>query len=246
MRPPQDEVVALRSDDLDISVLPGKGGGIYAITDCATGIDVLFKTPWGWRQPDRPSAGDSQQQWLDRYPGDWQQLVSNAGSERRCSGVLRGSHGEAALIGWDLLEQGGSRLRLATELVTAPLRLERSLELAGLVLRIRGWVVNLAPAAVPVSWVQHPAFGAPFINERCRLYTGARTVTADSPCSGDAACRRFGSLLPGRAGCGRRARGPRYPARAGLRGEIDGAVEFGAESESEIEKKKKKRRSNGV
>jgi hypothetical protein len=242
MRPPQDEVVAHRSDDLDISVLPGKGAGIYAITDFAMGIDALFRTPWGWRQPDRPSAGDSQQQWLDRYPGGWQQLVSNAGPERRCSGVLRGYYGEAALIGWDLLEQGGSRLRLATELVTAPLRLERSLELAGLVLRIRGWVVNLAPAAVPVSWVQHPAFGAPFIDERCRLYTGARTVTADPHAPGTllaaGSARSFPdaqgadcapvdlAALPG-PGCGER---------------FDGAVEFGTESESEIEK----RRSNGV
>jgi NAD(P)-dependent dehydrogenase (short-subunit alcohol dehydrogenase family) len=32
MRPPQDEVIALSSDDLHIPVLPGKGAGIHAYT----------------------------------------------------------------------------------------------------------------------------------------------------------------------------------------------------------------------
>jgi hypothetical protein len=111
MRPPQDEVIALSSDDLHIPVLPGKGAGIYAITDCATGIDVPFKTPWGWRQPDRPQAGDSQQQWLARSLGGWQQLMPNAGPEvfavnvkgafvatRACLPYLRRAPGGGAIV----------------------------------------------------------------------------------------------------------------------------------------------------
>ena len=44
-----DDVAAVRlaSDDLSVDVLPANGGDVYAIVDRATGVDLLWKAPWG-------------------------------------------------------------------------------------------------------------------------------------------------------------------------------------------------------
>ena len=43
--------VHLTSDTLEVTVLPDKGADIYTITDLASGIDPLFKAPWGLQPP---------------------------------------------------------------------------------------------------------------------------------------------------------------------------------------------------
>lgn len=45
------ETLRLESDALAIDVLAGKGADIYTIIDKASGVDVMFKTPWGLRDP---------------------------------------------------------------------------------------------------------------------------------------------------------------------------------------------------
>jgi len=37
--------VHLSSGPLEVTVLPGKGADIYALTDLGSGIDLLFKAP---------------------------------------------------------------------------------------------------------------------------------------------------------------------------------------------------------
>lgn len=70
--PPPEAMLVLSSDTLEVAVLPTKGADLYAIIDRATGIDVLFKSPWGWRDPNcTPPFGDSQLDWLASYPGGW-------------------------------------------------------------------------------------------------------------------------------------------------------------------------------
>jgi hypothetical protein len=39
---------------LEVTVLPDKGADIYAITDLGSGIDPLFKAPWGLQPPKSP------------------------------------------------------------------------------------------------------------------------------------------------------------------------------------------------
>ncbi|MEV0408849.1 aldose 1-epimerase [Actinoallomurus sp. NPDC050550] len=178
--------LVLRSDLLTVEVLPGKGADIVSFVDVASGVDVLFRSPWGRRDPARlPSTGDSRLDWLARYPGGWQQLVPNAGAPRVVDGVLRGYHGEAAVVGWDVESADQSRTSLSVQLVTAPLHLTRSLRLEGASLHVSDTVRNTSPDPVPVMWVQHPAFGAPFINERSTLTSGARGILTDADTPGN-------------------------------------------------------------
>jgi hypothetical protein len=177
--PPPDATLVLRSPQLEVVVLPGKGADVYSVIDRATGIDVLFRSPWGWRDPATvPPMGESQADWLARYPGGWQLLVPNAGPEREYDGVLRGFHGEAALIAWNVDECTTGTARLSTDLATAPLHLERELVADGPDLAVVTSIRNTSPRSVPVMCVEHAAFGAPFLDARCRLDTSARRIAA--------------------------------------------------------------------
>lgn len=186
MAPPPAARLVLRNDILEVVVLPDKGADIYAITDRATGVDVLFKSPWGWRDPQLlPACADTELNWLARYPGGWQLLVPNAGPARVIDGVERGYHGEAAIVGWQVVERTEQTATLTVDLITAPLRLHRTLTLAGDALYLQDRVRNTAPDPVQVTLVQHPVFGAPFIDENAKLSSGAGTVISDAHAPGN-------------------------------------------------------------
>jgi galactose mutarotase-like enzyme len=178
---PRTSSLWLHSDRLSVEVRPDKGADITSITEHGTGIDVLWRTPWGRRDlAGAPVTGDSQVDWLARYGGGWQQLVPNAGAERTVGGVRRGYHGEAAVVGWSVNHVDDTEIAMATDLITTPLRLTRALSLDGPALHVRDTVRNTCDQPVPVMWVQHPGFGAPFIDEHCTITSPARTVLTDA------------------------------------------------------------------
>src|SRR5580704_1060622 len=176
----------ITGDQLLVEVRPGKGADITSITDRATGIDVLARAPWG--RPDLATAvstGDSQVDWLARYGGGWQQLIPNAGSERVVGGVRRGYHGEAAVVGWEVVNAGDSSAVMTTDRLTAPLHLARELHVEGPALTVTDTITNTSPEPVPVMWVEHLGFGAPFVDEHCTVTTGARSVLSDAQAPGN-------------------------------------------------------------
>lgn len=106
--------VRLTSDALSVTVLPGKGADIYEIVDLATGIDPLFKAPWGLQPPGAASReGSDGAAFLENYEGSWQELFPNTNAM-----PLRGAYGlgiEPWATGGNL-EQAvadGTALRLA-------------------------------------------------------------------------------------------------------------------------------------
>ncbi|CAN5891383.1 hypothetical protein BH23ACT8_BH23ACT8_22200 [soil metagenome] len=177
--------ILLESESLAVTVLPGKGCDVYALVDRETGVDVLFKSPWGLRRPG-PGAHppDSMAHWLENYPGGWQLLLPNAGGPTVEHGVEWGFHGEACLVPWKVDQLGETDVTLSAELFRAPLRLRRRLIVEGPVLRIEESVTNRSPDPIEFIWGHHPAFGAPFVERGCVLSTGARTLTADGVAPG--------------------------------------------------------------
>lgn len=177
--------LVLRNDQLEVTVLVDKGADIYSLVHRATGLDVLFKTPWGLRAPRLwPVPSTSMGRWLEAYPGGWQLLLPNGGDECTEQGATWGFHGEAALARWQVVDQSGAGATLETTLFTAPLHVQRELVLDGAVLRLREQVTNLSGAAVEVMWSHHPAFGAPFLDDSCVVNVGCRTVVADDRAPG--------------------------------------------------------------
>ena len=81
--------VHLTSDLLEVTVLPGKGADIYALTDLGSGIDPLFKAPWGLQPPGSPPRDGSEgAAFLENYEGGWQELFPNTNDPASYRGLI--------------------------------------------------------------------------------------------------------------------------------------------------------------
>jgi hypothetical protein len=177
--------LTLTSDDAKVTLLPYKGADIYAFTDRRTGVDVLFKTPWGTRSPGRwLRAASSMERWTESYAGGWQVLLPNGGTECTERGVTWGYHGEAALVPWQVRDATATRAVLETRLFTVPLYVHREFALDGPVLRLTETVTNESATGLEAMWVHHPAFGSPFLERGCLISAGCASVLADDEAPG--------------------------------------------------------------
>lgn len=181
------DALVLESDSLRVAVLPGKGADIYELVDVASGIDVLFKAPWGLLPPGSPPRPEADGlEFIGNYEGCWQELFPNANDACVYEGVELPFHGEAALLPWaaEVIEQGGDALavQLTARCRLLPFRVERTMRLAAgsAELVLEETVTNEGPERLPFVWGHHLVLGPPFIEEGCRLELPARSiVTAD-------------------------------------------------------------------
>lgn len=182
----------LASNELRTVLLPEKGCDIISLVHVRSGLDLLWKTPWGGgRVP--PHAADSYEAWVRASPGGWQLLLPNGGAACVEHGVEWGFHGEAALVPWSVEEVSGRAAHLRTALTTAPLEVEREVVVDGTTLRIDERVINRGGSEIDLIWTHHPAFGAPFLEAGCTISAAARTLVADPVAPG-------GLLEPGARG----------------------------------------------
>src|SRR5579871_3783269 len=127
--------ITLQNDLLSVTVLVDKGADIYRLEHTGTGIDVLWKTPWGVREPGSGIAPppNSEVAWLEHYPGGWQVLFPNGGNACTYQGVELPFHGEASAIPWAITSLAATseeaQLGLAARLHRSPFRIERTLSL---------------------------------------------------------------------------------------------------------------------
>jgi hypothetical protein len=194
--------VHLINDALEVIVLPDKGADIYAITDRETGIDPLFKTPWGLQPPGAPPrAGSAGIAFLENYEGGWQELFPNTNEPANYGGTVLPFHGEVATLpwSWSLAPSGPGEvaLRFAVECRLAPLRLERTIRLRHgerrLVLDER--VTNLSGETARFCWGHHCVVGPPLVAKGAELRVPCHTIVTDPEAWEDTA-----RLSPGQRG----------------------------------------------
>jgi len=170
----------LSSRHAEVTVLPEKGADVLCFVDRRSGVDVLFKTPWGKRTPGQwARRGTSEERWIEAYAGGWQLLLPNGGAECVERGATWGFHGEAALLPWEVVSATQASAVLETTLFLVPLRVRRHFSLEGRLLRIEETVSNESPEEIEVMWSQHPALGPPFLDGGCVLSAGCTSVLAD-------------------------------------------------------------------
>jgi hypothetical protein len=178
--------LVLRNEHLEVVVLPGKGSEIYALRSRRHDLDLLWKAPWGLRPPPvAAAAATDSAAWLDHYGGGWQELFPNGGDSCAYAGAPHTFHGEASVVPWacevDRSVSGGPVIRLELRCARSPFRIEKrlSLEAQRPVLRIWERITNEGAVPMPFMWGHHPAFGAPFLEEGCRLDLPAAAFEAD-------------------------------------------------------------------
>jgi Domain of unknown function (DUF4432) len=176
--------VCLENRDVRVVVLTGKGTDILEFWDKASGTDLLFKTPWGVKNPQTHvhDTFDPSSPFMDLYPGGWQELFPNAGSPCVYKGAELGFHGEVCKVPWEsaVLEKSSRRVavKLWVRTVRTPFLLEKTLQLTAEQpgLEIEETVTNEGSEPLDFMWGHHPAFGAPFLDEHCRLFAPACAV----------------------------------------------------------------------
>lgn len=177
--------LALENDLLRTTVLLDKGADIYELSYKPHALDVMWKSPWGLKEPGIGPATDfnSEAVWLEHYAGGWQELFPNGGTACDYKGVQLSFHGEASVIPWEyeILNSGPdiASVRLYARLRRSPFTIERRMRLEGDRLHIQGKVTNHAGEPMDYMWSHHPAFGAPFLSAACRIDTGARRFCTD-------------------------------------------------------------------
>ena len=199
-----------------VQLIPELGCDIVSFVDARTGVDVLWRVPWG--MPPRstgPFSAATETEWGERFPGGWNVLCPNGGAATPApGGTTWGFHGEAALLPWTVLGHGGDGetawAELQVRLIRAPLRLHRRLELVGSSLALTETLTNLSPVPIEVMWSQHPSFGGPLVAAGTRIETGAKVTETDD------------TLVHGDLQAGSRGQWPYAPGR--LRGDVDLSV----------------------
>ena len=210
----------LEDDELRVTVLPEKGADIVGFLHKPSGVDPLFRTPWGLQPPGSPPReGSDDHAFLENYGGGWQELFPNVNDPSEYDGETVPFHGEVATLPWDV-ERDDEALRCSVRCRRTPFRLERLMRIKGGTLVLEETVTNEGDALAHFVWGHHCVVGPPFLEAGCRLRTPARTVETIPELWEDTA-----RLEPGQ-----RSSWPNARLRSG--GEVDLSVVPGTEVES--------------
>ena len=175
--------IALENELLRISVLADKGSDIFEFLYKPLDVDFMWRSPWGVRDPARFVATDHHRAsaFLDYYEGGWQDCLPSGGNPGEYQGLPFGAHGETPTIPWEyrIVEDTPDcvAIQLWVRTYRTPLYVEKtlSLERDRAVLKIEELIVNEGRVPIDLMWGQHPALGAPFVDETCRIdLPGAR------------------------------------------------------------------------
>jgi hypothetical protein len=176
--------LTMRNGCVEVTVLPERGCEIYEFRDRSTGVDVLFKSPWGLQPPGAPPrAGSDGMAFLHNYGGGWQELFPSCNDPCTYRGVELPFHGEVAVGPWDVsvAGAGGETVELICRVrcKLTPFVLERRMLVrrGQAMLTLRERAENVSDEAYHLIWGHHCVVGAPFLEAGCRLHAPVRTIT---------------------------------------------------------------------
>lgn len=176
----------MTTDAVSVTVLPDKGADICELTDLATGVDPLFRAPWGLQPPGAPPReGSDGAAFLENYEGTWQELFPNTNDPCSYAGTQLPFHGEVATRPWSVSVEADNdaeiAVRFSVDCRLLPLRLERLMRLRRgareLILDER--VTNLSGLSgetVPFVWGHHCVLGPPLVAAGAELSAPAGTI----------------------------------------------------------------------
>jgi hypothetical protein len=187
--------VTLENELLRASVLAGKGTDIFELLYKPLDVDFMWRSPWGVRNPAGfvPTTHTAASSFLDFYEGGWQDCMPTGGNPCEYLGLPFGAHGETPTLPWDyrVVEDTPERVavRFWVRTCRTPFYVEKDIALergrAALLLDER--ITNEGRVPMHLMWGQHPAFGAPFVDESCVIDLPGGRVH----CAGLAANTRF-------------------------------------------------------
>jgi Domain of unknown function (DUF4432) len=167
--------LALENDELRIVLLPGKGSDVIHFVYKPLEIDFMWASHPGLQHAGtvKTSTGPLSP-FLDNYPGGWQEILPNFGDQCEYKNTTLRLHDEVSMLPWNYTivedEPQCVSVRLETRCVRTPFRIGKTLTLRpGCVLEVAEKLTNESAEMADCTWGHHPAFGAPFLDETCRV-----------------------------------------------------------------------------
>jgi hypothetical protein len=168
--------LTLENDELRVTVLPEKGADIVGFLHKESGVDPLFRAPWGLQPPGSPPReGSDGHAFLENYEGGWQELFPNVNDPCEYRGETLPFHGEVATLPWECAHEGDA-LRCSVRCRITPFRLARVMRLEEASLVLEETVTNEGDEPAEFVWGHHCVLGPPFVEAGCRLRAPVRTI----------------------------------------------------------------------
>ena len=183
-------ILILENDILRIEILVDKGTDIVEFLYKPLDIDFMWRSPMPFYESPGmiPTSPGKIGNFLDYYPGGWQEVLPNGGLPCEYKGANLGLHGEISLLPWnyELLEDSPEKISVKFKVKTfrTPFSVEKimSLKKGEPELLIEETVTNMAGEEMDFIWGHHPAFGKPFISSDCVIKIKKAKVNI---CQGD-------------------------------------------------------------
>jgi hypothetical protein len=187
--------IALENELLRVVVLADKGTDIFEFLYKPKDVDFMWRSPWGVRNPSTfvATSHTGGSAFLDFYEGGWQDCMPTGGDPTEYLGLPFGAHGETPTIPWEYQITANTPERIAVKFWVRTYRTpfyvekEMTLERGRAVLNIREKILNEGRTTMHLMWGQHPALGAPFLDDSCVIDLAGATVH----CKGLASNTRF-------------------------------------------------------
>jgi galactose mutarotase-like enzyme len=170
--------LVLENRFLRLVYLLDKGGDLIELKYKPLDVDLMWHAPQGHVNPTNyvTPIATVESSFNDLYGGGWQDAVPVIGNgPQELRGAKYGTHGESPVMGWDceILESVGrsTSAELRVQGIRYPFRLQKTVRIEDdeSTLRISEKLTNSSPQTLEFFWLQHPAFGEPFLSPADKL-----------------------------------------------------------------------------
>ncbi len=189
----------IENELLRILVMYEKGTDIIELSYKPKDVDFMWRSPAVFstfnKNPitkEHPAGA-----FLDIYEGGWQELLPNINNPTNYKGASLGFHGEVLYRVWEYRIINDSvdevKVMFSVRLNRAPFYVTKSITIRSYspVIEIEEEILNEGDEEFQFTWGHHPAFGIPFLSDRCLIDVPQGTIgrTYDKDFSGN-------SILP--------------------------------------------------
>lgn len=168
--------LSLENELLKLSIIVDKGTDIFELIYKPLDLDFMWKAPGGIRETSKfiPTTANSLGNNIDYYEGGWHEALPGGGPFNY-RGAEIGLHGEVALIPWNFYIEEDNAKHISVVLTCRtykfPFFVKKriSLDSASMLVGIEESLTNESNQEIEFMWGQHPTYGKPFLDGKCRI-----------------------------------------------------------------------------
>jgi galactose mutarotase-like enzyme len=177
--------LVMENEVIRLEILVDKGTDIVEFLYKPSDIDFMWRSPMPVYKPFSfvTTTQGKLGNFLDYYPGGWQEIFPNGGVPCEYKGANLGLHGEVALQPWKYLLTEDTTdhlsIKFYTETYRTPFLLEKTISIKkkSTVVLIDEKVTNKSGEDMNFIWGHHPAIGRPFLSSDCIIKIKGAKVT---------------------------------------------------------------------